>query len=460
MCHGQRAHLAPTGLAGSDLSQEEIIQEEVLKHRVLVERFLDVAQELRADNATSSPHEGSCSTVDVPLVLIRCGADQDKALGVRHDLGRVQGLTDGLHQLRAVTLVLWGLGTRQNGACGHPLGLLRAEAASKHGLADESQGHAQVQCGDGGPLAGSLLPSLVHDLIQNVAAAVFLFLGQNVSGDFDEETVQVAFVPFGKHVMHLRVGHSQNVLHHVVCLTAELHVSVFDAIVHHLDVMPRTIITEPIAARHAPIHFGGDVLKHLLDQGPPLFCSTRHDRRTKKSTFLAPGNTTPNEVDPRFATSFRATVCVIEVGVATIDDNVTLLHEGDQLVNPNVGDFAGHHHQHHLSGRCDLREELFHRVCTNNVLALGSAREEFINFGGSAVVHGHHVTLALEVEHQVLTHHGQPDETDVSQLLFLLAPNNFDEVMCHSCLLVVEAEGGCGLGVNARTVSALADHGV
>ncbi len=59
-----------TYVSGLHLVDEVRIEEQVLQVLVLIEGFLNVAQELRSDDATTSPHQGDTSVVQVPAELL------------------------------------------------------------------------------------------------------------------------------------------------------------------------------------------------------------------------------------------------------------------------------------------------------------------------------------------------------------------------------------------------------
>ena len=52
----------------------------------------------------------------------------------------------------------------------------------------------------------------------------------------------------GEDVGNLSLGETETSLEDVVCLSNELHVSVFDTVVDHLDVVAGTGLTDPVAA--------------------------------------------------------------------------------------------------------------------------------------------------------------------------------------------------------------------
>lgn len=69
------------------------------------------------------------------------------------------------------------------------------------------------------------------------------------------------------HLPHLVVAHAQDVLHQVVGLADQLHVSVLDPIVHHLDVVPGPVSPHPVTAWLA-IDLGTDTLEDWFHMRP------------------------------------------------------------------------------------------------------------------------------------------------------------------------------------------------
>jgi hypothetical protein len=62
--------ISPAGLGLVDSLVEEVIEEEILKVVVVTVSRSDVLQENRADNATSTPHEGNGWLVELPAVFL------------------------------------------------------------------------------------------------------------------------------------------------------------------------------------------------------------------------------------------------------------------------------------------------------------------------------------------------------------------------------------------------------
>lgn len=143
---------------------------------------------------------------------------QHETLSVGDDLGGVQSLLEVLKELLLVTLELANAATVLQDAGG--LGTLLLEgrqAASQDGLGDQGNGLAEVKSVDGGPLAGTLLASLVENLLDERSAIVVVEV-HDVTSDLDQERVQDTLVPLGEDVTDLLVAQAETTLHDVVGL--------------------------------------------------------------------------------------------------------------------------------------------------------------------------------------------------------------------------------------------------
>ena len=186
---------------------------------------------------------------------------EHEALGVGDDLGGVKGLLKVGNELLAVAGEV-GLGALELLAGASALALEGRKAAGEDSLADESHGLAHVEGVDGGPLAGTLLASRVHDLL-NDGDTVVVVLVHDVAGDLDQERVEDTGVPLGEDITNLLVVEAETTLHDIVGLADQLHVTVLDTVVDHLDVVASTLVTDPLAAGLA-IGLGRDGLEDVL----------------------------------------------------------------------------------------------------------------------------------------------------------------------------------------------------
>ena len=99
--------------------------------------------------------------------------------------------------------------------------------------------------------------------------------------------------------------------------------------------------------------------------------------------------------------------------VAAVDHDVALVQERDEIVDHGVDDRARLDQQDDLAGSGECTDELFERLGAAYVLIGRGPLHELLGGRGGPVVHRHRVAVIGEVEHQVLAHDGQPDQTDV-----------------------------------------------
>jgi hypothetical protein len=257
---------------------EEVIEKQVLEFGVAAISLGDVLQENGANDAATTPHERDFGLVQLPLVLLggllnsqysvaqisgyTCALDQHETLGVRDNLRRVQSLLEVVNDGLAVSREAWA-GSIENTGSTSALRLERTQATSEDCLTDQGHRHSEVQSVDGGPLAGTLLTSGVHDLLDN-GSAIIVVLVHDIASNLDQERVEHALVPLGEDIAHLLVGHAKSTLHDIVGLADQLHVTVLNTVVDHLDVVSSTLVADPLAAGLA-VRLCGDRLEDVLD---------------------------------------------------------------------------------------------------------------------------------------------------------------------------------------------------
>lgn len=227
-------------------------------------------------------------------------------------------------------------------------------------------------------------------------------------------------------------------------LADELHVTVLNTVVDHLDVVTSTLITDPLAASLV-VALGGDALEDLLDVGPGSLVTTGHDGGTVAGTLLTTGDTGADESETLLGQVLGSAVGVGEVGVTTVDDDVALLEQGQEGLDPVVDGLSSLDEQHDTAGLLELGDELLVGVSTDNGLALGLVVQEAVNLGDGSVIGADGETVVGHVQNQVLApglgyqyasiaktcrpektrhsgggfdlHDGQTDETEVSAFM-------------------------------------------
>ena len=101
------------------------------------------------------------------------------------------------------------------------------------------------------------------------------------------------------------------------------------------------------------------------------------------------------------------------MGVTAVDDDITLLKHGDELLDHIVNCLACLDHHHDLAGLFKRSNKLLKRISTDNVLAVCTSLNKILYLFGGTVVYRNGKTLALHVHDQVLAHYGKTDKSDV-----------------------------------------------
>lgn len=284
---------SPSVLSLVDGLVEEVVEEQVLELWGLAVGVGDVLEEDGSDDAATSPHGGNVAVVELPSLLLGCCVHEDEALRVGDDLGGIQSLLEVVNKLLLVALEwldLWA-GKDLGGAAS--LLLEGGKAAGEDGLTNECDGLSEVKSVNGCPLSSSLLSSRVEDLVDE-GHTVVVVESENVSGDLDEERVENAVVPLLEDVGNLWLLETETSLEDIVGLADELHVSVLDTVVDHLDVMSCSCAADPLTARLV-VGLGSGLLENLLEVGPCGLGTSGHDRGSVTSTLLTTGDTSTDE---------------------------------------------------------------------------------------------------------------------------------------------------------------------
>ena len=141
-------------------------------------------------------------------------------------------------------------------------------------------------------------------------------------------------------------------------LADQLHVTVLDTVVDHLDEVASALVTNPVAASLA-VALGGDALEDVLDVGPGLLVTTGHEGRSVTGTLLTTGDTAADEADALLGQVLGAAVGVGEVGVTTVNDDITFLNVWEDGLDEVVNWLTSHDQKHNTTGLLQLGAELF-----------------------------------------------------------------------------------------------------
>ena len=194
---------------------------------------------------------------------------------------------------------------------------LGREGAGVYRLGDGGQGHAEVERRLRGPATGSLLLRLVEDGVDERLAGRVGF-PQDGRGDLDQIAVEVALLPVGEDLGDRGRVEAVQALHEVVGFGDQLHVGVFDAVVHHLDVVARALGADVGAARR-PVDRGGHLVQ---DRREPLVggaVAARHHARPFERADLAARDAHADIADPLRRAGLVPARGVGEERVAAVD---------------------------------------------------------------------------------------------------------------------------------------------
>lgn len=188
----------------------------------------------------------------------------------------------------------------------------------------------------------------------------------------------------------------------VTDLANELHVTVLNTVVDHLDVVTGTLVTDPVTA-WLVVALGGDALEDVLDWGPSSLVTTGHHGGTVAGTLLATGNTGADKVEALGLEVLGPPVGVGEVRVSTVNDDVSSLEQGQKGLDPVVDSLASLHEKHDTTGLLEGGDELLGGVGTDNGLALSLVLEEAVDLGDGSVEGSDGETVVSHVQDNVLT---------------------------------------------------------
>ena len=110
---------------------------------------------------------------------------------------------------------------------------------------------------------------------------------------------------------------------------------------------------------------------------------------------------------------FGTTSSVWEMGVATVNNNITWRKKRNKFLNEVVHCLTCLYHKEDLTGRLQRSYKLFQGMSTVDVLTCSTTIDEFVNLLYSSIKYTYMKALALHVKDEVLAHHGQSYQADV-----------------------------------------------
>ena len=206
-----------------------------------------------------------------------------------------------------------------------------------------------------------------------------------------------------------RAGRPAAAVQDVVDLGDELHVAVFDAVVHHLHVVPGALRSHVIDARLAVFGLGGDGAEDRRQRVPRLLRSARHDRRAEQRSFFAPGDPGADEAEAGAGEVVAAPIGVGEERIAAVDEDVAFVQMRTQVRDDAVHRLSCRHHHQHAARLLEHLHQLLGLVSAGDGLALRRSVQEALHLLPVEVVTDDGETLALDIPGEARSHHAEPD---------------------------------------------------
>ena len=185
------------------------------------------------------------------------------------------------------------------------------------------------------PFARSLGAGDVEYFIDQETIPIVISHAKNISGNLNQVTLQLARIPAGKRLVQLIVIEADCVTQHMVSLADQLHVTILNTIVNHLDVMTGTAGTDPFTTGNIFVrsHLGSDCLEDRLHQWPSGLAATGHHAGSLESPFFTTRNPGAYIKQALRLDMLGPALGISKMSVATIDDHVTRRHQGNKLID-------------------------------------------------------------------------------------------------------------------------------
>ena len=176
--------------------------------------------------------------------------------------------------------------------------------------------------------------------------------------------------------------------------------------------MPGAVGADVRATGHA-VDVGGDLLEQRPERLVGLRGPARHDRRAVEGPFLTTGDARADEMQSALTHRLLATDRVGVQRIATVDDDVTVLHGVGELVDDRVGGLTRLDHDEHTPRLLQRIEEFGDGLAAHEVAVGAVLGKQRVGLGHGAVVQRDRVAVPGEIARDVRPHHGQSGHSDL-----------------------------------------------
>jgi hypothetical protein len=213
----------------------------------------------------------------------------------------------------------------------------------------------------------------------------------------------------GKKILQL-----ETYLENIVNFRKKLHITIFDSVVNHLDVVSRSNRSDVSSAG-----FISDLCGTLGHDGsnevPGRSGTTGHERRSVTGTLFSSRNSHTDKLQALLGEFLSTTDSVGVPFVTTINNDIILLQKGNKLSNGIIDGLSGLHQKDNFAGLGELFAKVGGSVGSNQgkiTLGLG-ASDSGGNLGGRTVADTNLKAVFGHVEGKVLSHDGKSPKSNV-----------------------------------------------
>ena len=187
----------------------------------------------------------------------------------------------------------------------------------------------------------------------------------------------------------------------------------------HLHEVAGAVGGDPCAAGCAVLgSLSGNLLEHGADVLVGLGGAAGHHGGAPEGAFLTAGHADAHEVHALLGQCALAADSVGEVGVAAVDDDVTLVQQGGELLDHGVDGCARLHHDQDAAGRFEGVDEFLQGLGADEVALCTVLGEQGVGLLSGTVVQCHGVAVACQVAGEVCTHDSKAGNTNLCLLVF------------------------------------------
>src|SRR5207249_1261252 len=111
---------------------------------------------------------------------------------------------------------------------------------------------------------------------------------------------------------------------------------------------------------------------------------------------------------------FFTAIGVGKVGIATVDDNVSRFQIRHHGIDHLIHRLARFYHHHDAARRLQETDKLLNGMSANDVCTFRFVVEEIVHLRNGPVEDRDLKPMVVHVEHEVLTHYGQTNQSDIT----------------------------------------------